>query len=56
MGLLQSHWEDPQIAADENRPGRRLYVLTGNGVTAAQEATRAVSSRRPSQRRKRRGD
>jgi PadR family transcriptional regulator len=54
MGLLQSHWEDPQIAANENRPGRRLYVLTGNGVTAAQEATRAVVSRRGGKRRKRR--
>jgi len=54
MGLLQSHWEDPQIAANENRPGRRLYVLTGNGATAAQEATRAVASRRPVKRRKQR--
>ena len=23
MGLLQSHWEDPHIAARGNRPGRR---------------------------------
>ena len=45
MGFLESHWEDPQIAARENRPGRRLYVLTGNGVTAAQEATRAAAGR-----------
>ena len=29
MGLLESRWEDPQIAANENRPGRRLYSLTG---------------------------
>jgi DNA-binding PadR family transcriptional regulator len=36
MGLLASHWEDPQIAARENRPGRRLYALTGDGVTALQ--------------------
>jgi DNA-binding PadR family transcriptional regulator len=35
MGLLQSHWEDPQRAADENRPGRRLYALTGEGLAAA---------------------
>lgn len=53
MGLLQSHWEDPQIAANENRPGRRLYVLTGNGVTAAQEATRTAASGRSVKRRKR---
>lgn len=36
MGLLQSHWEDPQLAADENRPGRRLYALTGDGLAVAQ--------------------
>ena len=35
MGLLESHWEDPQAAADENRPGRRLYVLTGEGLAVA---------------------
>jgi PadR family transcriptional regulator len=52
MGFLDSHWEDPQIAARENRPGRRLYVLTGNGVTAAQEATRAALSGRSSKRQK----
>jgi PadR family transcriptional regulator PadR len=37
MGLLESRWEDPQIAAKENRPGRRLYSLTG-----AAEETLAV--------------
>ena len=36
MGLLGSRWEDPRIAAEENRPGRRLYALTGAGVAAAQ--------------------
>jgi PadR family transcriptional regulator, regulatory protein PadR len=35
MGLLQSHWEDPQLAANENRPGRRLYALTGAGIASA---------------------
>jgi DNA-binding PadR family transcriptional regulator len=34
MGLLASRWEDPQIAADANRPVRRLYSLTGAGVAA----------------------
>jgi DNA-binding PadR family transcriptional regulator len=28
MGLLESRWEDPHIAARESRPGRRLYCLT----------------------------
>ena len=34
MGLLASRWEDPQIAAAESRPGRRLYVLTAEGLAA----------------------
>jgi PadR family transcriptional regulator, regulatory protein PadR len=38
MGLLDSRWEDPQIAARENRPGRRLYALTAAGETAAADA------------------
>jgi PadR family transcriptional regulator len=54
MGFLESHWEDPHIAARENRPGRRLYVLTGNGVTAAQQATRPTASRRSVKPKKRR--
>jgi len=54
MGLLESHWEDPQRAADENRPGRRLYVLTGNGVAAAQAASRAAGATRNLKRSKRR--
>lgn len=37
MGLLTSRWEDPQIPARENRPGRRLYQLTALGVTAASD-------------------
>ena len=35
MGLLASRGEDPQVAADENRPARRLYALTRDGVAAA---------------------
>jgi PadR family transcriptional regulator PadR len=35
MRLLESHWEDPRPAANENRPGRRLYVLTAEGLAAA---------------------
>jgi PadR family transcriptional regulator, regulatory protein PadR len=54
MGFLESQWEDPQIAARENRPGRRLYVLTGNGVTAAQQATPPAGSGRIIKRKKRR--
>lgn len=34
MGLLTSRWEDPQAAADEGRPLRRLYRLTDLGKRA----------------------
>ena len=54
MGLLASHQEDPQIAARENRPGRRLYRLTGEGVAAAQAAAPPAASTRPARKRKRR--
>ena len=38
MGMLTSRWEDPAIAARENRPGRRLYQLTAQGEAAVREA------------------
>jgi len=44
MGLLESRWEDPQIAARANRPGRRVYALTAAGQAAALEARRASAS------------
>jgi DNA-binding PadR family transcriptional regulator len=47
MGLLQSQWEDPQIPARENRPGRRMYILTAAGETAAQEARKAAREEMP---------
>src|SRR5262245_49803089 len=42
MGLLRSRREDPDIAARENRPGRRLYTLTAEGAAVAREARRAA--------------
>lgn len=33
-GLLESEWEDPELAAEEGRPRRRLYWVTGAGATA----------------------
>jgi PadR family transcriptional regulator PadR len=33
-GLLASRWEDPDIAAEEGRPRRRLYEVTGAGERA----------------------
>jgi PadR family transcriptional regulator PadR len=54
MELLESRWEDPQIAANENRPGRRLYELTGPGVAAAHVIAREHARSRPSKRARRR--
>ena len=53
MGLLRSRREDPEIAARENRPGRRLYTLTADGETAAREAgtTARAKGRRHTRRR-----
>lgn len=39
MGLMTRNWEDPQIAADEGRPRRRLYSLTDAGLRAAAETS-----------------
>jgi len=33
-GLLQSEWEDPEIAAQDGRPRRRLYHVTDLGQKA----------------------
>ena len=33
-GLLESRWEDPEAAAKDERPRRRLYRLTGAGERA----------------------
>jgi DNA-binding PadR family transcriptional regulator len=38
MGLLESRWEDPHIAATDGRPVRRLYHLTGAGTSALIDA------------------
>jgi PadR family transcriptional regulator PadR len=50
MGLLESHPEDPQVAADGNRPMRRLYALTGEGVAAARREIPAARARKPRRR------
>src|SRR5207237_7494194 len=44
MGLLKSRWEDPEIPARENRPGRRLYRLTAAGAAAVRDARHARSA------------
>src|SRR4051812_20917011 len=32
LGLLESHWEDPELALSAGRPRRRLYRLTDAGA------------------------
>ena len=44
MGLLRSRWEDPEIPARENRPGRRLYTLTALGDAALADARLATET------------
>ena len=48
-GLLSSHWEDPEVAATEGRPRRRLYQVTGLGEQAlsASRARPGVARPRP---------
>jgi DNA-binding PadR family transcriptional regulator len=48
-GLLQSQWEDPNIAAAEGRPRRRLYAVTGAGerALAAWQTKHRRAARRP---------
>ena len=38
MGLLESRWEDPALAADQSRPRRRFYRVTAGGAKALAEA------------------
>ena len=39
QGFLRSTWEDPMIAAGENRPRRKLYTLTGVPAPAPEESS-----------------
>ena len=43
-GFLESRWEDPEVAAAENRPRRRLYTLTAAGAAALAETKRQPHS------------
>jgi PadR family transcriptional regulator PadR len=53
MGLVTSRWEDPAVPARENRPGRRLYMLTALGE-AAVDGARSVQTPSPQKRARRR--
>ena len=50
MGLLESRWEDPRIAARDARPVRRLYTITGAGEEAVR-GTAIATSRAAARRR-----
>jgi DNA-binding PadR family transcriptional regulator len=54
MGLLKSRWEDPEIPAKENRPGRRLYTLTAAGEAAIADARTLAADAARAKRVKRR--
>ena len=47
QGFLHSTWEDPMVAAEENRPRRKLYRLTGVPAPALEESS--VPAQRSSQ-------
>jgi PadR family transcriptional regulator len=42
MGLLESRWEEPEIAEAGGRPRRRLYRVTGNGERALADVRETV--------------
>ena len=44
MGILEAHWEDPHLAAEERRPARRLYQLTALGESAYEAARAPLAS------------
>lgn len=48
-GLVESRWEDPAHAAAEDRPRRRLYVLTGAGAVALASCKAAAPHSTPVQ-------
>ena len=50
-GLLESRWEDPDLAAAEGRPRRRLYHVTGLGAQAI-PASEAIQGSPAIQRRR----
>ena len=50
QGHLESRWEDPAVAAEQNRPRRKLYKLTAIGVATAQAAMANAPSKNPAPR------
>jgi PadR family transcriptional regulator, regulatory protein PadR len=46
-GLLESRWEDPELAVAAGRPRRRLYRVTPLGATALARARAAAAPADP---------
>jgi DNA-binding PadR family transcriptional regulator len=42
LGFLASRWEDPAVAAGQQRPLRRLYHITATGQQACEAAVAAA--------------
>jgi DNA-binding PadR family transcriptional regulator len=51
--MLSSQWEDPEVAAREERPRRRLYRVTAEGETALEAAKQAAPASQSASRLKR---
>ena len=47
IGLLDGWWEDPLVAAEQNRPRRKFYRLTSSGVVVATEVSAAAKPANP---------
>jgi len=50
MGILESRWEDPHVAAAESRPGRRLYTLTAAADELIADARKAARDTAPARK------
>jgi DNA-binding PadR family transcriptional regulator len=50
-GLLSCRWEDPELAASEERPRRRLYRITAAGQRAEADARVSASEPAPAHER-----
>ena len=42
QGFLRSAWEDPMIAAEESRPRRKLYTLTGTPAVSLRDLSNSA--------------
>ena len=49
QGFLTAEWEDPQVAAEQNRPRRKLYRLTGAEVPLLSNSSNRHSRLQPVQ-------